>query len=219
MERKKILIIILIIGIACLILGPVLGFLMNKITVSDNSVIPVSISEASSSGIQDAHSIPITLDKGQKAIIQFAVYYENITTTLKIFGLGVYNRQYALNSAPTGLTGRNFLYSIFAYGQSPSSSTFSTNSRSITEDGFYYMEFAGDTNGDYLISVPGQYVIVVYGTNSSPTDTDVLFNIKVEVDGPGTFLSSLFITIGILLLVLWVGLLAYAYIKLLRRGI
>lgn len=158
----------------------------------------------------------------QKVRIEFSVYYANVSATLKIFGKGYYDQQYALNNTPVdNLIGLDFIYSQFVWGQSPSTRTDSDNERSFTfsEDGYWYIEFAGDTYGDYLISIPGSYVIVVYGDNNGPpSDTSVRFNLVVTMDGPGDFLEDFFYYIGAGVIGVVILLLSYGYYKKFKGG-
>ncbi len=157
----------------------------------------------------------------QKARIEFSVYYANISATLKIFGSGYYSQQFALNNTPGGLTGLNFIYSQFVWGQSPSIYTGSANERTFgySEDGYWYLEFAGGTSGDYLISIPGSYVIVVYGDNNGPaSDTTVRFNLVIKIDGPGDILEALFYYIGAGILGALCLYIAYDYYKKFKGG-
>ncbi|MHA1107461.1 MAG: hypothetical protein ACTSPN_17360 [Promethearchaeota archaeon] len=203
MEQKKIKILVLI-SVAIIILGPILGLLLNKVTLVDQSyVIPETSNTA--------------LSKGQKIIIEFSVFTANVTATLKILGKGYYDQAYEASSAPGPLSGESLIYSQFAFGQSPSAQTASTTSRSITNDGFWYMEFAGSTTGDYLISVPGDYVVIVYGTNSFATD--VYFNIVIKIDGPGAIVETLLILIGVGALLALMFTVTLGYLKKTRRGL
>ena len=62
----------------------------------------------------------------------------------------------------------------------------------------------GTRSGDALISWPGDYFVIVYGTNSGgPTDIYVSFDITIAVDGPGDLLLNLFILVGAFLLILY----------------
>ena len=217
MQRKKISMIILIVGIAFLILAPILGYTTEKTTVLERR--PTSIEEDSTIGLTEAFHFQFAISSNQKARIEFSVYYANVTAILKIFGKGYYDQQYALNNSPAGMSGLDFIYSQFVWGQSPSSFTGSTSSRTITYNGYWYIEFAGDTSGDYLISIPGSYVVVVYGDNDGPpANTDVKFNIVVKIDGPGEFLERLFYYIGagvILVVILFVS---FGYYKKFKGG-
>jgi len=214
MEKRAKIVVIL--GVILLIAAPILGFLVDKFILF--SAAPVPIQEDSTSGIQKSFAFPTSIAKNQKLVIEFSVYYANISATLKIIGKGTYDAAYATNASPTGISGLNFVYSEFTWGQSPSSSTVSTNSRTINEDGYWYIEFAGSTSGDYLISRPGDYVVLVYGTNSG-SSTQVFFNITIKADGPGEFLQNLFLAVGIIILVCYVLYFSYGYLNKLRRGI
>ena len=217
MRRKKISMIILIIGIAFLVLAPILGYSFDKTTLTDRS--PATIREDSSAGLTRAFAFGISLGSGQIARMEFSVYYANVTATLKIFGRGYYDQQKALNNSPGGMTGLDFIYSQFVYGQSPSTFTGSTSSRTITYNGYWYIEFAGDTSGDYLISIPGSYVVVVYGNNDGPSaNTAVSFNIMIKIDGPGDLLARIFYYIGAGVLLAAVLFVSFGYYKKFKGG-
>jgi hypothetical protein len=212
MEKKiKILILICVILI---ILGPILGLALNKVILVNQSFV---ISETSNTDIQNATAYEFTLSKGQKIAIEFSVNTANVTATLKILGKGAYDQAYEASSNPGPITGKNLIYSQFAFGQTPASQSASATSRSITNDGFWYIEFAGDTTGDYLISVPGDYVVIVYGTNSFATN--VYFNLVIKMDGPGAIVETLLILIGVGALVAIMLLVTIGYLKKTGRGL
>ncbi len=212
-KREK---IVVLIGIILLIAGPVLGFFLDKLIVF--SAAPATIQETSDTDIQNAFAFPVGLTRNQKLVIEFSVYYSDISATIKILGKGAYDTAYAANANPNPLGGESFVYSQFNWGQEPYQSTQPTTSLSITEDGYYYIEFAGSTNGDYLISEPGNYVVVIYGTNGG-SPTEVYFNVTLKIDGPGEFLQNLLLAVGIIILVCFVLYFSYGYLNKLRRGI
>ena len=213
--EKKIKILVLI-SVILIILGPVLGLLLNKIILVNQ---PVVIPDTSDTDIQDAYAYQFSLSKGQKLVVEFSIYTANISATIKILGKGTYD-QASGNPGPLG--GEDFIYSEFAYGRSPSLYTvaYSTTSRTIANEGFYYIEFAGDTTGAYLLSVPGDYVVIVYGTNSGgPGDTDVTFNLVIKIDGPGEIIGMLVLLIGIGALVAIMIIGTMGYLKKTGRGL
>ncbi|MHA1191011.1 MAG: hypothetical protein ACTSP9_01790 [Promethearchaeota archaeon] len=214
MENNKKIKLLVLISLVIIILGPILGLLLNKVTLVDQSYV---IDESSNSDIQNATAYEFTLSKGQKIIIEFSVFTANVTATLKILGKGYYDQAYEASSNPGPLSGESLIYSQFAFGQSPSTQTASATSRSITNDGFWYMEFAGSTTGDYLISVPGDYVVIVYGTNSFATN--VFFDLVVKIDGPGEIVEVLLILIGIGALLAIMFMTTLGYLKKTRRGL
>ena len=217
MLRKKISMIILIVGIAFLVLAPILGYYFDKSTLVERR--PVTIGEDSSAGLTKASAFGFSLASNQKARIEFSVYFANVTATLKIFGKGYYDQQYALNNTPGSMTGLDFIYSQFVWGQSPSSFTGSSSSRTITYNGYWYVEFAGDTSGDYLISIPGSYVVVVYGNNDGPAAyTSIRFNIIVKIDGPGELLERIFYYIGAGVILVAILFVSFGYYKKFKGG-
>lgn len=215
--KKKISMIIFIVGVVLLIIAPILGYFLDKTVLYERK--PVVIDEDSDDGLKSAFAYPFSIRSDQKITIGFSVYYANVTATLKILGKGYYDQQYALNSTPGDLIGQDFVYSQFVWGQSPSSYTSWDNERSITYNSYWYIEFAGDTSGSYLISIPGSYVIVVYGDNDGPSaDTEVLFNIVIKIDGPGDFLEELFYYLGAGVIAALVLFISYSYYKKFKGG-
>ncbi|MFX1496155.1 MAG: hypothetical protein ACFFBH_01375 [Promethearchaeota archaeon] len=220
LEMKKALKIIAIIGIILIIIGPILGITLNKITiVSRGPENPVVIQDSSATSIRDAYAQEVTITENQKIVIEFSAYYPNISVTLIILGKGTYDHEYALDHSPP-VSGLSFIYSQFTWGLAPQNSVNDATSLTINYDGFWYIEFAGSVNTiyNYLTSIPGNYIIVVYGTNSG-SSTDVRFDLNVKMDGPGAFLNTLFLSIGIILLAVAAILFSYSYLNKLRRGI
>jgi hypothetical protein len=204
--KKKTAYIIIGISIACLILGPLLGVLLDKMTVYEGK--PQTVSENSTSTIRDAFAHPVTLSKDQKLIIEISEFFQNSSVTIKILAKSTYDQAYNLNSNPGGITGLEFVYSEFGWGSSPAESTAGANSLSLPASGIYfYIEFMGDRGGGWpditLISWPGDYYVIVYGSNSGAS-TIAYFEITIKVDGPGEALSNFLILVGILILLAYV---------------
>jgi hypothetical protein len=214
MEKSMLLKIILIIGIALIMAGPILGIATNKLSLT-NLKPARNYTETSSSELQSAFAKSFTLTKNQKVAIKFSVFYPNITAVIKILNGYYYDAEYEANNPPTGLSGEQFIYSTHVIGTTPSLS--GGSSLQIIEQGEYYIEFAGGRNGVNLISYPGRYVVIVYGTNSGLVD-DILFNIVINIDGPGGFLGGLFLIIGIIVVFCYALLISYYYLNKLRRG-
>ncbi|MFX1558674.1 MAG: hypothetical protein ACFFC9_15585 [Promethearchaeota archaeon] len=214
MEKSSLLKVILILGIGLIIAGPILGIATTKINIT-NLKPARNYTETSNSELQSAFAKPVILTQNQKVAIKFSVFFTNVTAVLKILTGDYYDVEEAANSPPTGLTGEQFVYSRHIVGTTPS--LFTGNSLSISEQGEYYIEFAGARSGNYLISYPGRYVVIVYGTNSGPDDT-VFFNIVINKDGPGGFLGGLFLIIGIIVVLCYAMLISYYYLNKLRRG-
>ncbi len=220
MDSKKLLKLFLILAVILIIAGPLLGFFLDKVTIESREASnPLIIQESSTTTIRDAYHKDITLSRNQMIIIEFSVYYPDVSADLIILGKGTYDQEFAADNPPPG-SGLTFLYSEFTYGQPATYSSSPATVVTISNDGYWYIEFAGGysgVGGDYLISRPGNYVVVVYGNNVGP-GTEVTFNLTVKVDGPGDFLEELFLTIGILLLACCAIFYAYSYLNKLRRG-
>ncbi|MFX1288191.1 MAG: hypothetical protein ACFFFY_06500 [Promethearchaeota archaeon] len=202
--KKKTAYLIIGISIACLILGPLLGILLDKMTVYEGK--PEIIQEDSNTSIRDAFAYPVTLNKDQKLIIEIAEFYENSSVTIRIVAKSAYDQAYSLDNPPGGVSNLEFVYSEFGWGSSPGGSTFGANSLTLPSNGIYfYIEFMGDRVGDSLVSWPGDYYIIVYGLNSGPPSvTSVVFDITIKIDGPGQALNNFLILIGIAILLIYV---------------
>ena len=201
--KKKTAYLIVGIGIICLILGPILGIVLNKTIVFGAK--PEVITESSVSGITRAFAQPVTLAKDQKLTVEISEFYQNCSITIKILAKSTYESAYRVNSTPGSISGLDFVYSVFGWGTTPSGGTSGATALSLPGNGLYlYIEFMGTRSGDALISWPGDYFVIVYGTNSGgPTDIKVSFDITIAVDGPGDVLLNLFILVGAFLLILY----------------
>jgi hypothetical protein len=167
---------------------------------------PKVIHEDSNTSMINAFAYKVTLTKDQKLIVEISEFYPNSSITVKIIAKSVYDRAYSLDSNPGGISGLQFVYSEFGWGSSPAGSTNGASSLSLPNSGIYfYIEFMGDRVGDSLISWPGDYYVIVYGTNTGPvSDTNVTFDITIKVDGPGEALNNLLILVGALIIVAYV---------------
>jgi len=212
--KKRTAYIIIGISIACLILGPIMGLLFDKMPIHDKT--GQIIQEDSSFRITNAFAQPVTLSKDQKLIVEISEFYENTTVTIKIIAKSLYDREYSLNSTLTGsIPGLWFVYSEFGWGASPTGSTDDATALTLPNDGnYFYIEFMGHRYQDSLISWPGDYYIIVYGTNSGPASVlDVYFDISIKVDGPGETLNNLLVIVGALILVAYAALALISILK------
>ena len=202
--KKKTAYFIIGIGVICLVLGPLLGILLDKTTIYEGK--PQVIQEDSTTSIRNAFAQQVTLTKDQKLIVEIAEFYENSSVTIRIVAKSAYDQAYSLDSAPGGIPRLEFVYSEFGWGSSPAGSTSGDNSLNLPSDGIYfYIEFMGSRDGISLITWPGDYYVIVYGTNSGPPSaTDVAFDITIKVDGLGETLSNLLVLIGALIIVVYV---------------
>lgn len=202
--KKKTAYLIFGISIACLILGPLLGIVLDKMTIYEQKT--ELIREDSSSGLTKAFANQVTLSKDQKLIVEISEFYPNASVTIKIIAKSIYDRAYSLNSTPGGISGLQFVYSEFGWGQSPAGSTNGATSLTLPTNGIYfYIEFMGDRVGDSLVSWPGDYYVIVYGSNSGPSSaTAVPFDITIKVDGPGEALNNFLVVLGIFIILIYV---------------
>lgn len=208
-----------ILGILCVALfAPVLGWALDKwpLFMQDG----VTIKESSDSDINDAHATHFTLGYNQKVTINFNGIYPNVTSTLIIVTKLDYDTACDANAAPGGVSTRDFIYNTGYPGSGGStygSNDFRTISYATVSTQDWVIEFMGDVVGSRLESVPGDYVIVVYGTTVSSDSDDVKFNLTVKIDSIGEDLEYWVSIAGWVLLGLGVLALLSAYLKN-RRG-
>jgi len=215
--EKKIKILVLV-SIILIILGPILGLFLNKITLVNQSFVT---SETSNSDVQNATAIEFTLVKNQKVVIEFSAFTENVTANLIILSKGTYDLAYAASTPPGSISGEKyFIYSEFTFGDTNLAGQASPDDiRTITAEGYWYIEFAGGVDGDYLRYIPGDYVVIVYGTNSGGINLNIYFDLVIKIDGPGKMLETLFILIGVGLLVATMLFVTIEYLKKTGRGL
>ncbi len=218
MENIKKYKILVLISVIIIILGPILGFFFNKIILVNQSFVT---SETSNNDVQNATAIEFTLVKDQKAVIEFSAFTENVTANLIILSKGTYDLAYAASTAPGSITGEKyFVYSEFTFGDANlAGQAFADDIRTITAEGYWYIEFAGGVDGDYLRYIPGDYVVIVYGTNSGGINLNIYFDLVIKIDGPGDILELLFILIGVGALVAIMLLATIGYLKKTGRGL
>ena len=207
-----------VLGVTLIICAPIVNTaLYSMMLVNRQGVV---IDEDECTRFEGSYAYKFSLSQGQKLIIRFSVYYKNVSATLRIYGAGRYNMELSENdTAPSSVTGRYFLVSTPSYYTHPDNvGSGVTNTVTATYDDNYNIEFMGDgSNGTPNIwSEPGDYVVLVYGSNSGSTeDKDVTFNIRISADGLGSMLNTLFLVVGWFL----VGLAALSLIKEGRKRI
>ncbi|MBD3353540.1 MAG: hypothetical protein GF364_18800 [Candidatus Lokiarchaeota archaeon] len=192
---RKTQLIILLVGVGLAIAGPLFGLILERRTLVNKDEI--IIDQDSQVSFEDVYSLPFTLKKNGKAIIEFSVYYENVTANLKIFGQGKFDGEVSQNGTndPQTENGQYFMVTTRDWTWGP----FGTTMRLATcaLDDYYYIEFMGDgDNTNRIWSEPGDYVVVVYGANSFVNSTTVKFNLKVTIDGVGPILNTIFSIVG-----------------------
>ena len=219
MKSKKNLTIFLTIGILFLIMAPIVGEMIETILIfnEQNKVVD----QESEVSFHNVDSYEINIKKNQKVTIKFSVYSQNVTASLKIFGKGLFNSEYAKNDTygPKNVSGRYFLISKPAWSGDPSWYDETQRVVSCVQDDFYYIEFMGDGDpGGFIWNEPGEYVVFVYGSNSFNMTTEVIYNIEIYKDGPSALIKKGFSYVGwLMILVAGLVILNY-YIKNFRRG-
>ncbi len=184
----------LLFGLIFVVLAPILGIAAARATLVDQKEI--TITKESNLTIQKAYNYNFSVTAGQTVVIKFSVYSENVSATLKILGKGSFDEEYVKNTTlPQDLTGRYFYWTVASWG---GSYAYCPRYVTCSRDDFYNIEFKGDGDGSDIWSEPGNYVIVVYGTNAGTgaSDVNVKFNLTVTIDGMGPIFSTVLNIIG-----------------------
>ncbi|MFO8017158.1 MAG: hypothetical protein R6U96_00860 [Promethearchaeia archaeon] len=204
-QTKLILVILLVAGIVLLGLAPVLGKALDKTVIAEET--EKEIDADSETDAEKAYTQEISLETNERAIIEFSTSYPNSTATLEIIGKGEFDSE--PDDDPSAMTGENFVYSEFAMGDTPNTGVSQdVSSVTIENDDYYYIEFAGDTDGNgNLKSVPGNYVVIV-----SAGLNETQFDISIKTDGPmdaGDVINTVFNVIGGSLIVAFLAVVSY----------
>lgn len=194
-----------------IIIAPLIGFFANHVIILDRTRDPITIPESNHNAIQEAFAYPLTLKDYQKADIEFSMSLPNSTATLKILDKDIYETNCLLNSSPIEINGEDFLYVQEGYRHGGySASDFTT----IYEEGSRHIRFSGGIYGSELVYRPGNYVILVYGSNEGSNGISLLtFNLLVTLDGPGSFIELLLITTGLIFLICYGLVITINYIR------
>ncbi|MGV9205453.1 MAG: hypothetical protein ACOC44_15695 [Promethearchaeia archaeon] len=207
-QTKLILIIILVAGIVLVSLAPVLGNVLDKTIIAEES--EKEIDADSEDDFDKAYTQDISLSEGEKMIIEFSSFYANSTPQLEIITKATSQS----GNAPSTVDGNDFLVSTHAFGIDPDNSVASSAEATVPAGGeSFYIEFAGTTQApdqyspDYLVSVPGDYVVLV-----TAGDNETKFDITIKTDGPmdaGDIINPVFSTIGWGLIIAFLAVISY----------
>lgn len=212
MKKKREALIIFSSAFLIIAIAPVVGFATSYVTLLDRTENPIPIQESSSSGIQEAYAYPFTLTGRQKVDIQFSMSLPNSTTTLKILDEQIYEINYILNRSPIEINGEEFLNLQGAYLRDYYPSNYVT----IYEQGSRYIRFSGGIYDSDIVYRPGNYVILVYGSQEKELDeinSSLFFNLLIKLDGPGNFIELLLITLSLLTLISYCLIITINYLR------
>lgn len=202
-KTMKHTVIFLLVGMVCvLIAAPILRTYATSLSIYGR--MGQTTTNNSATNIKEAFYQPFSLMDGQKATIRFSANFPNHSVTLKIVPQGEFEARFAANSSGGSVTGSRFVYCQPRYGSNPPTGcTGDVTSRNIANDDAYIIEFAGWTSTTNLIYVPGNYVVLVYGTNSTnaSASTIVRFNIDIAIEMPGRLIARYVDIAGYALLV------------------
>jgi hypothetical protein len=191
------------IGILLVVLATIFGATLQKSNVVN--VSDATVTEQSSNGLEAAWVRPFELGEDQHIQIILSCNTANDSINLMIIPEGLYVQQEALNSTPGSITGLSMVTYVRSWGETPVgvNTALLTASPSmgntITVEAVFGGAFLADAWGDdHVVTVPGKYVIVVYGTDADTPSTvsDVTFSLQVITDGPGPVLQIVFAIVG-----------------------
>lgn len=230
MEKQKIVMLLVLIGLLCiLVVAPILGFALNRITTYQSPPEGESTHELYDDDMQGAFHSEFTIGDNQRAIIKVSVAnYQNISVCrIIIINKATYDKYMVDNESITTTAGLKFIWGNPEFADTPDSNDWldvTSLSLAYTGTRTATIEFMGDADtSSNLISIPGIYYVVIQGTNDDPgtsweRNQTVKFDITVAVQGPGRTVSAIFVLVGFILILL--PLIAYVveYIKNITGG-
>ena len=183
---------------------------------------PTVLHENSADYVNQSLVYVITLKQGYKCDVFIANTYDNNDSeTIDVFiafvSLGNYLDAIENPTAPSGLGNlKYFAQNTHIYPGTATTSWVTAVSGGVDEGEYYTLEFMGGGDSNRIWSIPGQYAVVIWLTNAGGSGTSGSFGIIILVDGQGDMLNTLFTWIGLILLLI-AGILAVAYIIILKR--
>ena len=210
---------IAIIGIACLVFVPIGPRYFEEFLLVDYQ--PLTLHTDSAINTNQSFATAFALKQGYKCDVVISNIYDingsqDIEVDLRFVPLGTYLDAYENTIDPDTLTSLYFMEIEYKYPENPS-----RDARNTVTDGFvdenevYFFEFMGGGDANDIWSLPGQYAVIIWVTNSGSLNYGS-FGVRISVDGQGDLLRTVFSWIGGILLLIAV-LLGIAYILLKRR--
>ncbi|MEX2682024.1 MAG: hypothetical protein Q6373_010510 [Candidatus Sigynarchaeota archaeon] len=201
---QKFTVIMFFIGIICVaVAGPVLtqGLATWPAVPETEIVIP----DTSQTNITQAYTFKHSIISDNEVTIKLRVTGPDSRVYVRIYPLATFNTL----TAPTVTNLQYMLYSIPSYGSIPSSTstqTFDSNNGRVAN-----IDFGGTTSGGNLVFIPGDYVIVIYGDNTTGVgNVKFVLQITTEIFGRtwGRIVNTvgwiIIVSCGVLSMVLWI---------------
>jgi len=189
-----------LIAIICFGLAFVLPPIFPQYTLEDR--VGLEINEISASNVTDCYAKEFRLEKGYLCQVEIENYYPNITGRIIFITKEVYLTENASQNDPDGIITR--IYFTYARYRYPSSPTQGYSDRyDISTDQSYKFDFMGSGTSGALYSRPGDYIVLIWGDNSTDytTNENLKFDIKIRVDGLGDLLFNTLIMIGTIVII------------------
>jgi hypothetical protein len=180
---------------------------INAATNPDNTTIV-----GSDTNFADAYTLDVPIAEGQRIHVRFSVNKANMTVTLMILSKAEYITILNANVTAPNAVGAGPRLPFVTYNPDLTDTTPNGNNvdmTTLTYSGSVQFEFGGSATGDVVLNVPGDYVILVYGTNDWANDPDniIPFSLEVTTEGPWKTFEVLFAVLAFIALAI-AGLLA-----------
>ena len=219
LKLKMVTIGIAIVGIACLVFVPIGPRYFEEYLLVDYQ--PLTLHTNSATNVNQSFATSFTLKQGYKCNVVILNIYdyngsEDIEVDLRFVPLGTYLNAFENAVDPDTLTSLYFMEIENKYPDNPTRDADNVvDGGSIDENEVYLYEFMGNGDTNDIWSLPGQYVVIIWVTNSGTGNTGS-FGVSISVDGQGDLLRTIFSWLGGILLFIAV-LLGVAYFILNRR--
>lgn len=208
----------LVIGVFLVILASILGATAQKTSVVQG--VERSIDTTSNTNIRVAYNYNFTIEEDQHIQIILSSNSMDDTANLVIVPRALFDQFWRDNAtkATNSITGLNMVSYTRSWGNGPAGAV--STVLTCAWNGVPELEavFGGTTVNDifgvpHVVSVEGDYTLVVYGTDATgaPSDTDVTFTVEVVAEGPGLALKITFMILGYGLVILGIVLAILEY--------
>ncbi len=201
MEKKTLILVLLVAGLGCLVFAAVAPSVLNQYAVDSSS--NVAIVDNSYQNLSLCTIKSVRIEQEQHLIVRLSVFANetdmtNDTLHVKIVSAATYNNWSIGNRPPGEVPG--IVWSWITRITYPSGSTDETEVAdfAIVQGRSYIFELVGNATSTTK-PIPGDYKILLWNYDDTPNGTTLYYNLTIQLDHLGTTLAFWFAIIGLAL--------------------
>ncbi|MBN2153121.1 MAG: hypothetical protein JW839_16835 [Candidatus Lokiarchaeota archaeon] len=183
----------LVIGILCVaVAGPVLNQALSAWPSVPET--EMNIPDTSQTNITQAYTFRHTVLSDNQVSLRIQVTGQDSRVYVRIYQAVTFTTL----TAPTSTSLQSMVYSVPQFPNTPSgtsTTTFDSNNGRVAN-----IDFGGATSGSTIVYIPGDYVIVVYGDNTTGTG-NVRFKLQITTEVVGRVWGRIVNTVGWILVI------------------